>query len=383
MSMTGSTITSVTARVVISDAGTPVALSVGSVARREVVLVTVVCEDGTTGYGEAFGGNSGRVVATAVQDVLTPLVVGRTPAETGELGALVRRRHLLSHGISSAVRLGLAGVDMAMWDALGKSLQAPVHELLGGARTSIDVYAGGFALGIQPTDALIAEARGLIDAGWVNGCKLRLGSTPANDLARVRAFREAFGEETRMMVDANLGQHYDAARVATGLGELGAEWLEEPYERGRRARYAALRARSPVPIAGGENLRSAEEFFDWIASGALDVAQPDASRVGGITEMLRIAAVATAAGVRFVPHISHGALNHSATLAVLSAIGTDDLCEGDASPINEFRDVIFSGGVIWHEGQATLTGGPGLGVTVDEQAVQERVQEPSVSGASA
>lgn len=290
--MTAPEIISVSARVVISDAGTPVMLSVGPVARREVALITVACADGTTGHGEAFAGGAGAVVATAVSDVLAPLLVGRTPSQTGELPALVRRRHLLSHGVSSAIRLGLSGVDMAMWDSLGKSLQVPVHELLGGGRTTFDVYAGGFALGIQSADELIAEARGLIDAGWVNGCKLRLGTTPSDDLERVRAVRTALGDQTRLMVDANLGQHYDAARVAAGLGELGAEWLEEPCERGRRDRYTALRARSPVPIGGGENLRGAEEFFDWIAAGALDVAQQDASRVGGITEMLRIAAVA-------------------------------------------------------------------------------------------
>lgn len=75
--------------------------------------------------------------------------------------------------------------------------------------------------------------------------------------------------------------------------------------------------------------------------------------------------------MRFVPHISHGALNHAATLSVLSAIGSVDLCEGDASPVNEFRDRIFSGGVVWQDGQARLDGQPGLGVTVDERAIEE------------
>lgn len=142
-------------------------------------------------------------------------------------------------------------------------------------------------------------------------------------------------------------------------------------QRGLRSRYATLRARGPVPIAGGENLRGAEEFFDWLAAGALDVAQPDASRVGGITEMLRIAAVASAAGVRFVPHISHSVLNHAAALHVLSAIGSRDMCEGDASPVNDFRDRIVSGGVVWRDGTGVLNDVPGLGVTIDEAAVQD------------
>jgi D-galactarolactone cycloisomerase len=364
-------IVSLTARVVSSTAGPPLAaLSVGRFVGREIVLVTVECDDGTVGYGEAFHGQAGSAVADVVNTVLQPVVVGRSPSETAEVSELVRRRYLVSHGASSVLRLALSGIDMAMWDAHGKVLKLPVYRLLGGSATSIPVYAGGFALGIQPPDELVVEARRLVDSGWTTALKLRLGETPVSDLARVRAVREAFGDEMRLMVDANLGQSYDMARVAGALGELGVEWLEEPYERGFRSRYATLRARGAVPIAGGENLRGAEEFFDWLAAGALDVAQPDASRVGGITEMLRIAAVTSAAGVRFVPHISHSAINHAAALHVLSAIASRDLCEGDASPVNDFRDRIVTGGVVWRDGRGVLSDAPGLGVTIDEYAVQ-------------
>jgi D-galactarolactone cycloisomerase len=364
-------IVSLTARVVSSTAGPPLAaLSVGRFVGREIVLVTLACDDGTVGYGEAFHGQAGAAVAEVVNTVLQPIVVGRSPSETAEVSEIVRRRYLVSHGASSVFRLALSGIDMAMWDAHGKVLKLPVHRLLGGSATSIPVYAGGFALGIQPPDELVVEARRLVDSGWTTALKLRLGQTPVSDLARVRAVREAFGDEMRLMVDANLGQRYDVGRIAGALGELGVEWLEEPYERGFRLRYATLRARGAVPIAGGENLRSAEEFFDWLAAGALDVAQPDASRVGGITEMLRIAAVTSAAGARFVPHISHSVINHAAALHVLSAIASRDLCEGDASPVNDFRDRIVTGGVVWRDGQGVLSDAPGLGVTVDEHAVR-------------
>jgi D-galactarolactone cycloisomerase len=368
--MTLSPITSVTARLLRSEIGVPVALSVGRLVGRDVVLVTVTCEDGTVGHGESFPGRAPGGVIAAVEEVLAPLVVGRLPSEAAEVSAQMRDLHLNAHSASSVMRLGLAGVDTAMWDAHGKALGLPLHQLLGGSRTTFDVYAGGFALGIQPTDELIAEGRRLLEAGWANGLKLRLGKTLTEDIARVTAVREAFGADQRLMVDANFGLQYDAGRIAPALGPLLVEWLEEPYMRPRRAQYVALRGRSPVPIAGGENLRSAEEFFDWIGAGALDVAQPDLSRVGGVTEMLRIGHVAAAGGVRFVPHISHGALNHAATLHVLSALGAHDLCEGDASPINEFRDTVFRGGVTWHDGRATLSDAPGLGVEVVDAEVE-------------
>jgi D-galactarolactone cycloisomerase len=365
--VSGGQIVGLRARVLASTDGPPLAaLSVGQFRGREIVLVTVTCADGTVGYGEAFHGQAGRAVAEIVNTVLQDVVVGRAASETATVAEIVRRRFMSSHGISSAFRFALSGIDMAMWDAHGKRLGCPVHRLLGGGARSFPVYAGGFALGLQPAEDLVAEARRLIgEQGW-KAIKLRIGESPTGDIARVAAVREAFGDELRIMVDANLGQAYDLGRIAGPLGELGVEWLEEPYERGARGRYAVLRARGQVPIAGGENLRGAEEFQDWIAGGALDIAQPDASRVGGITEMLRIAAVVRAAGLRFVPHISHSVLNHAAALHVLSAVPSSDLCEADASPVNIFRDGVFGGGVTHEQGIAFLGDGDGLGVTVDE-----------------
>lgn len=363
------TIVAVEGRVLISP-GLLARISQGQFERREIVLVAVRCSDGTVGYGEAFSGSAGSAVAELVNTALAPIVVGRAPHETAAVSGLVRHRLMNSHAASSAFRYALAGIDLAMWDAHGKLAGVPVYQLLGGTQTSFPAYAGSFALGIQPPDELVAEARELVDRqGWTV-LKLRIGADARRDLAGVRAVREAFGDEMRIAVDSNMGQHYELGQIAAALGELGVEWLEEPYERPRRARYIALRARGTVPIAGGENLRSAEEFFDWTAAGALDVCQPDASRVGGITEMLRIAAVVDAAGLRFVPHISHSALNHAASLHIMSAIGSQDLCEGDAAPVNAFRDGAIHGGVEYHDGMMHLTGGPGLGVEVDEGALE-------------
>jgi D-galactarolactone cycloisomerase len=362
------TITSLEARL-LTARGQLARISVGRFDRREMLLVKVVCSDGTVGYGESFPGMAAAAVAEVINVNLRPLVVGRRPNETAALSELVRRRYLAAHAAASAFRCALGGVDMAMWDAHGKLLGMPVYALLGGSDTTFPGYAGSFALGIQPPAELVTEAQGLVAThGWT-ALKLRIGEAPRADLARVTAVREAFGDDMRVMVDANMGQSYDLGRIAPELGRLGVEWLEEPFERPARSRYAALRARGLVPIAGGENLRSAEEFYDWASTGALDVAQPDASRVGGITEMLRIAAVVRAAGLRFVPHISHSALNHAASLHVLSALGSNDLCEGDAAPVNEFRDGVIHGGVEYRDGMMHLNDAPGLGATVDEGAL--------------
>lgn len=350
-------------------AGAP-RLAVGTPLRRDIVLVRIGCEDGTVGYGEAFHGQAGAAVASVINTVLPPLVVGRPVGDTAGLNHDVRRSYLTGNG-TGAFWLALSGVDMAMWDAHGKSLGRPVHELLGGAATRFPAYAGGFALGFQDPAALMAELRTSTErSGWA-AIKVRIGHSPADDVARVRAAREALGPVMRIMVDANLGGRYEIGRIVRALEDLDVEWLEEPYDRLSPRRYAELRATTRVPIAGGENLIGAHEFHQWIEAGALDVVQPDASRVGGITEMLRVATLARSAGLRFVPHISHSVLNHAAALHVMSAIASDDVFEGDASVQNGFRDGVLSGGVRYAEGHAVLTGGPGLGVDVAEERFAE------------
>jgi D-galactarolactone cycloisomerase len=371
-------ITGLDARVVTYRfAKRPEPLSLGSALRRDVVLVRVSCEDGTVGYGEAFHGHAGSAVAEIVNTTLQDTVLGREPSETADVNAEVSHRFLLAAGMSGGFRLALSGIDLAMWDAWGKVKGEPVHRLLGGSATAFDLYGGGFTLGFQPPARLAEEVERMRgELGW-QAVKLRIGDSPDRDLERVAHIREVFGAELSIMVDANLGHAYDVGRIAGDLGDLGVEWLEEPYTKAVPARFAALRAKGLVSIAAGENLGGAPEFADWISRGALDVVQPDASRVGGITEMLRIAALAKAAGLRFVPHISHSALNHSATVQVLSAVGGKGLFEADGSVVNPFRDSVFSGGPVLAEGKAWLPEGPGLGVAVDEAALDGY---PGVSG---
>ncbi|GAA3731270.1 D-galactarolactone cycloisomerase [Plantactinospora mayteni] len=347
----------------------PRPLSLGSALRRDVVLVRVVCADGTVGYGESFHGHAGTAVAEIVNSTMREVVLGREPSETADVNREVFARFVLSAGMSGGFLLALSGIDIAMWDAWGKIQGEPVHRLLGGSVTDFALYGGGFTLGFQPPDELAEEVRRMREqSGW-QAVKLRIGDSPERDLARIRHVREVFGDELSIMVDANLGHRYDVARVAPALAELGVDWLEEPYPPGSPARFVALRSRGLVPVAAGENLGGAHEFADWIDRGALDVVQPDVSRVGGITEALRIAALARAAGLRFAPHISHSALNHAATLHLLSAAGGEGIFEADGTVENPFRDGVISGGPVLANGRASLPTGPGLGVTVDEEAL--------------
>ena len=347
----------------------PDPLSLGSAARRDAVLVKVTCADGTVGWGEAFHGHAGSAVAEIVRTTLQDVVVGRDVGDTAGVNAEVHERFLLGAGMSGGFSLALSGVDLALWDAYGKHLGQPVHRLLGGATTRFGTYAGGFTLGFTDPDRLVAAIGALTERGFTAG-KVRVGDRLDRDLARLRAVRDTF-PDFRVMTDANLGLNYDVAALSRAAAHLGLEWLEEPYPHTRPDEFRALRSRGWVPVAAGENLAGAATFTDWITRGALDVVQPDVSRTGGLTEALRIGSVALSAGLRLAPHISHGVINHAATLHLLSALGRESVFEADPTAVNPLRDGLLTGGVRLEGGTAVLVDEPGFGVVVDEQRLPE------------
>jgi L-alanine-DL-glutamate epimerase-like enolase superfamily enzyme len=262
---------------------------------------------------------------------------------------------------------------VSLWDAYGKHLGQPVHRLLGGGTTRFSTYAGGFTLGFTSPGRLVDSVGALVERGFRAG-KVRVGERLDRDLARLRAVREAF-PDVRVMTDANLGPNYDVAALARAASDLDLDWLEEPYARSRLQDFARLRARGWVPVAAGENLAGASTFSEWIHRGALDVVQPDVSRAGGLTESLRIGALALAAGLRLAPHISHGVINHAATLHLLSALGRDAVFEADPTAVNPLREGLLTGGVRLEEGVAVLVDAPGFGVDVDEHRLGEYAGE--------
>lgn len=343
----------------------PRALGLGSALRRDFVLVRIELDDGTVGYGEAFHGHAGTAVAEIVNTTMQEVVVGRHADETAAVRDETRSRFLIGAGMGGFA-LALSGIDIAMWDAYGKAVGEPVWRLLRGARREFPAYAGGFTLGFSDPGVLVDELSRFVEAGY-RAAKVRVGDSLARDLARVRAVRDAFGPDFAIMTDANLGLNYQIEGLARGLADVGATWLEEPFTPDRIDDFVALRARGLVPVAAGENLAGAERFAEWIHRGALDVVQPDASRAGGITELLRIAAIAQARGIRFAPHISHTALNHAATLHVLAAAGEGAWFEADPTAVNPFRRGAVHESVMVEDGIARLGDEPGLGVRVDEE----------------
>jgi D-galactarolactone cycloisomerase len=337
------------------------------------VLVRVRTTGGVVGWGECKAPVAPAVAATAVRELLAPLVVGSSLSEivpTWErMYAGMRVR-----GHDSGFWLeALSGVDIALWDAWGHALGQPVSALLGGRfRESVPVYASGIpaaaagsgAAGLQDVEE---QARRLADQGY-RQIKVAIGVSAGSDLASVTVVRDVladrFGADHAVYVDAAGG--YDvrqALAIGERLAELGVGFFEMPVPPEQLHDYELLAGRLSVPLAL-DSLATRHRALQFLRAGALHVLQPDVCRAGGITETMRIAALADAFGAQATPHVSIGSAVHlAASLQCALAMpacpvmehwtGTNPLGRAIAADLDEPV-----------AGVRTGSGRPGLGITV-------------------
>jgi len=218
----------------------------------------------------------------------------------------------------------------------------------------------------------VDEARPLLEAGY-KAVKLRVGDTPKRDLERIAAIRKAFGDELVILTDANTGYNLADARAAMpGMDELGVGWLEEPFPAHDYFSYIEAKSFGLVPFAAGENHYTRFEFNRVIEDGAITILQPDLSKTGGITEALRIAAMASAYKLPINPHSSMTGLNMATTIHFLCAIDNGGYFEGDVSKGNLFRDELVSKPYeVGKDGCVRPLEGKGLGLEVNEEFLQK------------
>ena len=210
---------------------------------------------------------------------------------------------------------------MALWDILGKSLNAPVHQLLGGRRhDKMPAYASG---GWKPTAEVGAELKSYIDRGNFKAVKMRVGSgdgTLAHSIERVHAARDYLGPDVALMCDAHgTFTVSEAKRFCRSVADCNIDWLEEPVTADDKRGQAEVRASTDIPISCGESEFTRFAFRDLAELRAADIFQPDLSIAGGITEAMRIEAIAAAYQIRFAPHLWGGALCFASGLHVLAS----------------------------------------------------------------
>lgn len=345
---------------------TPVQTSFGLMHDRPACFVRVVDETGTTGWGEIwcnFPQVGAEHRARLLIDSIAPAALGKAwpdPAAAHE--ELTRQFHVLSiqTGEPGPIAQVLAGLDIALWDLVGRRLAQPLWRLLGGRSSEVAVYASG----LNPTEPQRMALRAA-EAGHV-AFKLKVGFGEQRDLANLRALRQELGEAARLMVDANQAwTPGEARRMAAVLAPCRIDWLEEPITADQPlAVWQALAHATDVPLAAGENLRGEQQFNDFLTSKALGIVQPDIAKWGGFSLCTALGRRIDASGARFCPHWLGGGIGLAASLHLKAAVGGAGRVEIDANP-NPLRDLFVHPLATVDQGRTILPDTPGLGVQPD------------------
>ncbi|WP_254546741.1 mandelate racemase/muconate lactonizing enzyme family protein [Halomarina pelagica] len=344
---------------------------------REYCLVRITADDGSVGWGECWGPVAGN--REIVERTVGPWLTGRDPRDVEAIHdeLIVRLRSSYHSYVPASV---VSGVDIALWDLYGKALGEPISRLLGGReRERVRAYATGHFWGDVDSfddlrDAVVAEATGHVEAGF-DALKNKIGLArhfpwgPEEDVALVRAIREAVGDDVRLMTDANHAYDVaDARRVGRALADLDVHFFEEPIPPAGIERYARLNDQLAVPLAGGECWAFRDEFDRVLDAGAVDYVQPDVTSAGGVTSTRRVATMAEAADVQCLPHVFGSAVALAASLQVLATIRGDPMLEFDRTP-NPIREGLAVDPITNDGNSVPIPDAPGLGIEVDEETL--------------
>jgi L-rhamnonate dehydratase len=344
---------------------------------QDLLIVEVLTDQGTTGIGEV---HTNPAAARAIIDYvgyhtssrgLKEILLGENPLE---IGRLWDKMYSLtqSYGRRGLLINTMGGIDIALWDLLGKYLKAPIYRLLGsGRRTAIPAYASALAPpGVEET---INQLKSFVDAGF-RGVKIGWGSLGRNlreDVDCVRLVRAALGPNVEIMLDMGMPlRREDALWLARALSEYRVFFLEEPLAPDDFDGWRMLVSQSPTPIATGEKETTRPGFADLIDRGGLRIIQPDIARAGGITESLRVAAYAECRGVRVIPHCWSSDILVAATMHLVTSLADCPFLEFNVMD-QPLRTKLARNPIRPRDGIIHAPEGPGLGIELDEATLSK------------
>lgn len=338
------------------------------------LIVKITTDNGLTGIGESVVRSAPKATKYIIEDMLAPLIVGKNPIHAAgrwwEMFSAMRTRgHTKGHFVEA-----ISGVDVAIWDIIGKAFGIPVYQALHGfGRTTLTAY--GSSVFCDEIDAMVRKAEAFLDLGY-NAIKIKLGMGLDSDIEAMKAIRSAVGEETRLMVDAN--SHYDSAtavRLGRRLEPLNIEWFEEPVPPYDFRGYRQVKQGQPLPVAGGEGEFSLYGFRDLLATEALDIIQPDIGRVGGFTEGMRIAALIQADNLKMSPHTGmFSALN--VVVAMHYAAAAPNFTVFEFMEIDHpLMDIFTAPMPRPKNGIIEMPDAPGLGVELDMKKIEPWIEK--------
>jgi D-galactarolactone cycloisomerase len=327
-----------------------------------ILLVRVETDSGLVGWGEAFCYGCTDAVRAALHHMIAPIALGQDAGDIARLSYdLQQKLHLF--GRYGLTIFALSGLDIALWDIAGKAANLPLHRLLGGAGgDSLPAYAS--LLKYRDPEKVAARVKQALDQGYRH---IKLHET---EEAEVRAARLAAGEGVAIMVDTNCPWTPEQARHMTmKLRPYDLHWLEEPiFPPEDFSAIARLRASTGVAMAAGENNCTSFQFRDMFAAGAVDYAQPSVTKLGGVTEFLKVATLADAAGVTLMPHSPYFGPGFLATLQLMAARGTPG---GMIERYHMDLEASLYGDLVTPvKGGFVLPAGPGLGRDPDPDVIK-------------
>jgi D-galactarolactone cycloisomerase len=337
------------------------------------LLVRIEADDGNVGYGEvcdSYACSYPLTVKAMIDEVFTPMLIGEDPEDLRRLIHKARgwtRRRLGDQGIAVQT---ISGCEIALWDLVGKIKGKSVSELCGRLRDSVPIYASSTVLEEGEAEVHLKLLEPLLSRG-VRAVKVRMGVDFRSDLVTLKKLRSLIPDNIQMMVDG--GEHYSlrtALEIAHTLADLGLRFFEEPIPQNNREAIARLVEKSPIAIAYGEHLFLTQDFQDCLIHNRADIVQPDTSISGGISECLRIGALAETFGVPVVPHSAAGPFALAANIHMSACLPNFWMLEYAFTFDRVWRDLlkdpILSPGAI-RDGELPVPTGPGLGVVVDEE----------------
>ncbi|PLK46021.1 mandelate racemase/muconate lactonizing enzyme family protein [Emticicia sp. TH156] len=352
----------------------------------DMTLVVVTTDTGLQGFGEAKAavGSSGvcASIVSCIENEIKPLLIGKDAHHitriwehiyngTRDHYALKRGRKFPILGRRGLTISAMSGVDTALWDLKGKALGVPVVQLLGGAcREKMPAYASG---GWAGTDKIGEQLLGYVSKGF-QGVKMRVGvmdETVQESIRRVRAAREALGENIKLMTDAHgTFSVPEAKQFCKGVEDCNLYWFEEPISPDNRHGTAEVKASTCIPIAAGESEYTAFDVRDLIEVRALDVVQPDSAIIGGITEAMRVAHLAHTYQLELAPHCWGSAFSFMAGVNVAFAAPAATIIEFSSGGNPMMYDLVNEK-IQAVDGMIEVPTAPGLGLTPNWDFVNE------------
>ena len=364
---------------VYASSGIGADATVDSPPVRAFTLLRISTDEGTTGIigaGDPQAGPDGVLLnKVLIENVFKPLIVGEDPLNTERIwdrmywGSVRWGRR----GVALSV---IGAIDIALWDLKGKILNQPVHRLLGGHRDAVAAYGSSVNLNYSKEE-LVNTYSEFVESGF-KMVKMKIGKRdPNEDVERVRLVRETIGPNVDLAVDVNSGWSLNTAiQMARKLEQYDIYWLEEPLPPDQIDNHVKLAAETSIPIAVGETHAAKWEFKELMERGAVEIVQADIVRCGGVTEWVKIAAIADAYGLPMCPH---GTSDIAPSLVAAVPNGLFVECFRSSRTPPRERERIFLDPIAPENGEISPSGKPGFGMEIDEEAFRELQARPKPS----